>query len=110
MEEIDIEEFRKIKLRVGEIIEVIDHPNADKLYVLVVDFGDEKRQIVSGIKDYYSKEELLGKKIVVITNLKPKKIRGIESQGMLLAAEKDGKLALIIPDPKKEIERGATVY
>jgi len=110
MEEVDIEEFRRIKLRVGEVIEVMDHPNADKLYILVVDFGDEKRQIVSGIKDYYSKEELLGKKIVVITNLKPKKIRGVESQGMLLAAEKDGKLALIIPDPKKEIEKGAVVY
>ncbi|RDD52416.1 methionine--tRNA ligase subunit beta [Nanoarchaeota archaeon NZ13-N] len=107
---IDIEEFKKIELRVGEIVEVKDHPNADKLYVLTVDFGNEKRQIVAGIREYYSKEDLLGKKIVVVTNLKPRNIRGVESQGMLLAAEKEGKLSLIIPDPKKEIDKGASVY
>jgi len=107
---IDIEEFKKVELRVGEIVEVKDHPNADKLYVLTVDFGNEKRQIVAGIREYYSKEDLLGKKIVVVTNLKPRNIRGVESQGMLLAAEKEGKLSLIIPDPKKEIDRGAAVY
>lgn len=106
---ISIEDFKKIELRVGKIIEVRDHPNADKLYVLIVDFGNEKRQIVSGIKEYYKKEELLNKKIVVIVNLEPKKFRGIESQGMLLAAQdEEGRLALLVPD--REVKEGAKVY
>ncbi|MEM1684264.1 MAG: methionine--tRNA ligase subunit beta [Nanopusillaceae archaeon] len=106
--EISFEEFSRLDIRVGKIIEVRDHPNADKLYVIIVDLGDEKRQIVAGIKDYYKKEQLLNKKIVVILNLKPKNIRGIESKGMLLAAEKDGKVSLLVPDT--DIEPGARIH
>ena len=70
-----------------KIIEVKDHPDADKLYVLQIDLGAEKRQLVAGLKGHYSKEDLKNKKIIVLTNLKYAKLRGIESQGMLLAGE-----------------------
>ncbi len=75
-----------LNLKVAKILEVDDHPNAEKLYVLKIDLGNEKRQIVAGIKGHYSKDELKNKKIVVVSNLKPAKLRGIESRGMLLAA------------------------
>lgn len=91
----------------AEVIEVKDHPNADKLLVLKLKLGDEIRQVVSGIKKYYSKEDLVGKKVVVIANLKPVKLRGIESKGMILAAEKDGKLTLV--STLEDIESGATI-
>ena len=81
------EELSPLNLKVAEIIEVKDHPNADKLYVLQINLGTEKRQLVAGIKEFYSKDELKNKKIIVVTNLKHAKLRGIESQGMLLAAE-----------------------
>ncbi len=87
-------------IKVAQIESVEDHPNADKLYVIKVDIGGEKRQIVAGMKPYYPKEALIGKKIVVVTNLKPAKLRGEKSEGMLLAAEDvDGKV-LIIEAPK----------
>lgn len=91
-------------MRVGEIKEVQDHPNADKLYVLKVWLGEEigEKIIVSGIKESYKKEELTGKKIIVITNLEPVVLRGVKSGGMLLAACEpcDGgeKVSLLIPD------------
>lgn len=102
-------DFKKMEIRVGTIKAVKDHPNANKLYLILVDFGKEDldRQIVAGIKEYYKPEELIGKKIVVFTNLEPKMLRGIESQGMLLAAEKNGKVVLLTID--KDIENGAKV-
>ncbi len=84
MNKIKFEDWEKIDLRVGTILDVKDHPNADKLYVLKVNIGEE-RQLVAGIKKDYSKKDLIGKKIIVISNLEPIKIRGIESNGMLLA-------------------------
>ena len=93
--EINIEDFAKLDIRVAEIVDVEDHPNADKLYVLKLKVGNMDRQIVSGIREYYKKEELIGKKILMILNLKPIKLRGVESNGMLLAAMDDGgKLSL----------------
>lgn len=92
---ITIDDFDKVKLRVGQIIKCEDHPNADKLLVSQIDFGDETRQIVSGIKKWYKKEELVGKKVIVCVNLKPAKLRGVESNGMILAADKDDKLSLL---------------
>ena len=83
------EELFPLDLKVAQIIEVKDHPNADKLYVLQINLGKEKKQLVAGLKGYYSKDELKNKKIIVITNLKHAKLRGIESQGMLLAGEDD---------------------
>lgn len=108
MDYVTIDEFRKLDIRIGKIVAVEDHPNADKLYVITVDFGNEKRKIVSGIKPWYKKEDLLNKKIVVIVNLQPKNFRGIVSEGMLLAAEYENNLALLVPD--KDIKEGAKVY
>ena len=87
-----------LDLRIGEIEEIEDHPDAEKLYVMKVNFGDEARQLVAGLKTYYAKEEMQGRKIVVVMNLKPAKLRGIESRGMLLAAEdKEGVVSLLSP-------------
>lgn len=94
---IDIEDFDKLDLGVGKIIEAKKHPKADKLLVFKVDLGTEVRQIVSGIAKFYQPEDLIGYKVVVVKNLKPIKLRGEESQGMLLCAsdEKDNKLELL---------------
>jgi len=106
-EYITIDDFDKIDLRVGEIIEAKEHPKADKLLVFKVKVGEETRQIVSGIRKYYSPEDLIGKKVVIVANLKPIKLRGEESKGMILAAEKDGKLTLV--STLEDIESGATI-
>ncbi|NMB09846.1 MAG: methionine--tRNA ligase [Tissierellia bacterium] len=92
---ITIDAFDKVELKIGTIIEADLHPKADKLLVFQVKIGDETRQIVSGIKKWYSPSDLVGKDVVVCTNLKPVKLRGIESHGMLLAADKDDKLSLL---------------
>ena len=85
-QEITIDDFSKIELKVGKVIKCEKHPNADKLLVSQIDVGEETpRQIVSGIADVYSPEEFVGKKVIVVTNLKSAKLRGVESQGMVLA-------------------------
>src|SRR5690606_12201948 len=86
-EYISIDDFAKIQFKVAEIIDVKDHPKADRLLILKLKVGEETRQVVSGIKEYYSAEELIGKKVVIVANLKPIKLRGEESRGMILAAE-----------------------
>lgn len=88
VENISFSDWQKLDLRVGKILKVEDIEGADKIYKLSVDLGKElgKRTIVAGIKPYYKKEELKGKSCVIFTNLEPRKIRGVESQGMLLAA------------------------
>ena len=97
---ISFKDFQKLDLRVATIKEVKDHPNADKLLILNIDLGPGgERQLVAGIKGAYKIEELVGKQIVIVTNLEPATIRGIESKGMLLAAEGEmGKPILIIPE------------
>ena len=90
-----------LNIKVAKIISVEDHPNADKLFVLKIDLGSEKRQLVAGMKEHYSKDELKGKKIAVITNLKHAKFRGVESQGMLLAGEDDKNVGLLAPEKSK---------
>ncbi|WP_042698873.1 methionine--tRNA ligase [Thermococcus sp. PK] len=107
MSYVKFDDFAKIDIRIGKIISVEDHPNADKLYVVKVDLGDEVRQLVAGLKAYYKKEELLNKYVAVITNLEPKKLRGVESQGMLLAADDGENVALLTPE--KEVKLGAKV-
>ncbi len=82
-------------LKVAEILEVNDHPDADKLYILKTNLGEEQKQLVAGLKKYYKPEELIGKKIIIVTNLKPAKLRGVESQGMLLAAEDKNNVEII---------------
>ncbi len=88
----------KILLKAGKIIDVVNHPNADKLYVLKVNFKEETREIVSGIRDYYFPEELINKTAVFVYNLKKSKIRGIESNGMILAAKDNNNLGIILTD------------
>ncbi|WP_457624997.1 methionine--tRNA ligase [Persephonella sp.] len=95
---VTIEDFAKLKFRVGQVIEAEKVPKAEKLLQLTVDLGDEKRIIVSGIAQYYKPEELIGKKIIVFTNLKPRKIFGIESKGMVLAAKDENSLRLLTVD------------
>ncbi len=101
------EDFSKLEIKVGTVIDVTDHPDADKLYVLTVDIGTETRQIVAGVRKYYTPDEIKGKQIAVIVNLDSAVIRGVESQGMLLAAEKGKDVVLLGVD--KKIGNGARV-
>ena len=104
--EITIDDFAKIELKVGEVIECHKHPKADKLLVEKVDLGSgDIRQIVSGIAAYYKPEEMIGKKVVVVSNLKEANLRGEKSQGMLLCAEKGDKVELIT----STLEKGSKV-
>jgi len=105
---ITIDDFAKVKFKVAKVVACEDHPKADKLLVLTLKVGDEERQVVSGIKQWYAPEDLIGKKVIVVANLKPVKLRGIESRGMILAAQDaDGKLTLL--STLEDIEDGATV-
>lgn len=103
--EITIEDFAKLDLRVGEVLACKKHPKADRLLVLQIKLGEETRQIVSGIAKYYAPEDLVGRKVVVVANLKPVVLRGEESRGMILSAELGEKLDLLTAD----IESGASV-
>ncbi len=91
-------EFQKLDLRVAKVLSVENHPNADKLYVLKIDLGGTERQIVAGMRPYYTPEQLLGSTIVVVANLEPAMLRGVESQGMLLAAQDGAKVLVLRPD------------
>ena len=104
---INIEEFRKIELRVGVVKTAEAHPNADRLLVLKVDLGTEERQIVAGIRAHYQPEELVGKQVVIVANLEPAMLRGVESQGMVLAAS-DGERVVVL-SPEKAVGVGAKV-
>jgi methionyl-tRNA synthetase len=108
MEYVKFDDFQKLDLQVGKIIEIEDHPNADKLYVIKVDFGQSQVQIVAGLKQYYDKSDMEGKNIVVVRNLEPVKLRGVESNGMLLAAEDDAG-AVVLLTPEKDVKLGAKV-
>ncbi len=105
--EISIEDFQKVDLRVGTVTACEPVPKADKLLKLQVDLGYEQRQVVSGIAQYYKPEELVGKKVIVVANLKPVKLRGELSQGMILAGSHDGKLSIASVDPT--LQNGAKV-
>jgi methionyl-tRNA synthetase len=108
VEMVSFDDWKKMKFKIGKVVKAEPHPNADKLYVLKVDLGGEERQIVAGISKHYKVDELEGKKVVILTNLQPAKLRGIESNGMLLAAEDDkGNVKLLTVDG--EIDEGAIV-
>ncbi len=94
-EEITIDDFAKLDLRVAKVLEVQDHPKADRLYKLYLEVGNSNRWVVSGIKEYYTKEELIGKNVVLIANLKPVKLRGELSEGMLLAESMGKDVAVL---------------
>jgi len=104
---ISIDDFRKIELKIATIKSAEPHPNADKLMVLQIDLGSEQRQICAGIRNQYAPEELVGRQIVVVTNLETAKLRGLESQGMLLAASDEGRV--IILTPEKSVQAGSKV-
>jgi len=109
MEKVSFNDWKKLDLRIGRIKSVKDHTNADKLFILIVDLGEGEHdlQLVSGLKDHYNKEELIGKDIVVLKNLEPAVFRGVESQGMLLAGVFKDKIVLL--GPEKDIEIGAKI-
>jgi methionyl-tRNA synthetase len=104
---ISIQDFSEIDLRVAEIKAVEEHPDADKLLVLKIDAGDGEKQLVAGIKNHYSAEELIGRKIIVVNNLAPAVLRGMESQGMLLAAKDGDKVVLLTTE--KDVASGSRV-
>jgi len=98
-----IDDFRKLELKVAEIKEVTEHPNADKLYIVTVDLGDKTKQLVAGIRPFYQKEDLIGKQVVVVDNLDPAVLRGVESQGMLLAGSDESGIVIISPERKLKL-------
>ena len=95
---VTIEDFRKLELIVGQIKEVNDHPDADRLYVVKVDTGHGEKQLVAGIRKSYTKEQLVGRRVIVVNNLEPAVIRGQESQGMILAASDCEGISVLAPD------------
>jgi methionyl-tRNA synthetase len=106
--EITFDDFKKLDIRIGTVEQVEPHPNADKLWLLDVNFGGPTKRIVTGLRGIYESDELLGKKIAVLVNLAPAKFRGEDSHGMLLAAEGEGIVSLLQPD--KEIKDGSEVH
>lgn len=106
MEDVDIEDFKKLDIRIGTILEAEDIKDSDRLMKLIVDIG-EKRELVAGFKARYSPEDLIGKKVVVLANLEPVKLFGVESQGVVLAAQDDKTVSLLTID--KDVENGSRV-
>jgi methionyl-tRNA synthetase len=97
-EPVSYETFAKLELRVAKVLEARPHPNADKLVLLQIDVGDQQKQIIAGIRQHYSPEQLVGKLIVVVNNLEPAMLRGETSNGMLLAATSEEKVILLTVD------------
>ena len=108
-EPIAFEDFAKLDLRVARVLDAKDHPNADKLLVLQIDLGTEKRQIIAGLKGHYEPSELVGKSIVVVSNLAPRKMRGEISQGMLLAASSEDREQVRVLLPDGDLPPGSSV-
>ena len=112
--EITFDDFAKLDLRVATILACEPHPNADRLLKMQIDLGGQQRQICAGIKSHYQPEQLVGQQIIVVANLAPRKIRGEESNGMLLAAtalDEDGEqvAAVVLAGPKQAVPPGSTV-
>ena len=101
------EDFKKLEFKVGMIKDAVEHPNADRLYILTVDLGDKTKQVVAGIRAYYKKEDLIGRQVVVVDNLDPATLRGVESHGMILASSDENGMAIIAPD--KTMKLGSIV-
>ncbi|MFH1692017.1 MAG: hypothetical protein ABIC68_05570 [Candidatus Omnitrophota bacterium] len=104
---ITYEDFRKTELKIATIKEVTPHPKADRLYVVIVDAGGITKQLVAGIRLSYEPQLLIGKQVVIVDNLEPAVIRGVESQGMLLAASDEAGIAVISPD--RHVAEGSLV-
>ena len=106
---IQYDDFAKLDLRVAMVVECVAHPNADKLLVLQIDLGTEKRQICAGLRQHYAPEQLVGKQIVVVANLAPRMMRGEVSQGMLLAATDPASGRVIFVSPSEMVGVGSKV-
>src|SRR6185312_1463155 len=106
---INYDDFVKIDLRVATVVECTPHPNADKLLVLQIDLGTERRQICAGLRQHYQPEQLVGKQIIVVANLAPRTMRGEMSNGMLLAATDPATGKVIIMSPSESVAPGSKV-
>jgi methionyl-tRNA synthetase len=106
---IQYDDFAKLELRVATVLECRAHPNADKLLILQIDLGTEKRQICAGLRQHYQPEQLVGKQIVVVANLAPRTMRGEVSQGMLLAATDGATGKVIFVSPSETSASGSKV-
>ena len=95
---ITFDDWQKIELKTAEIISAENHENADRLLVVKVRVGEEERQLVAGIRGHYEPEQLVGKTVIVLANLEPATIRGVESQGMILAIKDGDRMAILTPD------------
>lgn len=104
---ISFEDFKKVEIKIGKVISAERVPDADKLLKLVFDMGDHERQVVAGIAEYYSPESLVGKEMPVVTNLEPRVLKGVESNGMILAAGVDGRPVIL--GPAEEVPSGSVV-
>ena len=104
---VSFNEFKKLEIKVATIKEVNNHPNADKLYVIKIDVGGQEKTIVAGIKNSYSPEQLMNRRVVVVDNIEPAIIRGVESQAMLLAASDEQGMSILVPD--REVKVGSLI-
>jgi len=109
MEKINFADWEKLDLNVGEIENIENIPGADKLYKLKINIGNETRTICAGIKQFYSHDDLKGKKVIVLANLAPRKMRGIMSEGMILAAVNENESKVVLIQPESGIEVGSKV-
>jgi len=106
---VEFSSFERLDMRVGKILKVEDHPKADKLLVMTVDIGEEERTIVAGLKGFYSKEELEGKSAIFVANLEPVSLRGVESNGMIMAASSKDKKSVKILMADGDLDPGSRV-
>ncbi|MFA5750543.1 MAG: methionine--tRNA ligase subunit beta [Candidatus Shapirobacteria bacterium] len=109
MDQIKYDDFAKVEFKIGEIKEAVEVEDSEKLLRLQVDFGEEKlRNVFSGIKKWYKPEDILGKKTVFVTNIKPRKIMGEESEAMIFAAENDDQISIL--EMNKDLPNGSKVF
>ena len=108
-EMIQFDDFLKLEMRVATVTQAEAHPKADKLIVLQIDLGGEQRQIIAGLRGHYEPEQLVNKQIVVVTNLAPRMMRGLESNGMLLAASTEDQSRVVLLTPDQALPPGASV-
>ena len=107
MSQISIDEFRRLDIRVAEVLEAKRVPNTDKLIEATIDLGGEVRPIITGLIPHYQPEDLVGRRIIVLANLEPRRVRGVTSHGMLLAVEWEGQIGLLTVD--KAAPKGAKI-
>ncbi|MDI6733551.1 MAG: hypothetical protein QME51_05890 [Planctomycetota bacterium] len=110
-DKVSFDDFKKLDIRIGKVVSVDNHPNADKLYILKIDIGGDIKQCVAGLKQYLRPEQILNKSLAVIVNLQPAVLRGVESQVMLLAASTESTTGrdVVLVVPEKELPPGSRV-